>query len=997
MHLFGLLRGVSRWQMFQTLSQWLLLGFALLLAAALLAVLVDAVLALPTGLRVIVDGILVIGLLAGGAALVREILRSRFDPRRAARQVECRLNVPHSLLINAVEFAAAPAADDSPMLRDRVVRMAEERARDLSSTDVLPLTPVWRALGWAAAAIGIMSAVWLAAPQMFAMVLPRYLDPAGDHPPFTLTTFEISISPEPVYHGRPATITATLGGPETIERADIVFAAESDAAGEVRPEQRSPMFRTEERTFTLQIEQAERSRRFYIDTPAGRSAMQSLNVLEVPFFESVTVRYEYPDYTGWPPREQPLDARGLRALAGTMAVVTARSNLPLAAGQLRVDSLTEKASRKAAASPGAASIAPSGTVTLTPLTGDPRTVQGGLPLRESGTFTLSLRATGGGESLEPLTGPISVTADKTPRVAIVEPQPHVIVVENWTVPVVIEAADDVGIAGLRLSRSVNGWGPATVDLMFESQRSGAVRATAEFDLAALGARAGDVIEYYATAADNHPDPTQFADSPTHVIQVISEEDYIQFARQQYQIDDLAAEFDAIREQLDALQQQREAALKQLDAIQEQLQQNPTDPAWQAPVQRAEEQVRKLAEQSDSLTQRLKERAAQTQLYEVEQPYTEGLRQLAEQMRQQSQAASEAAEALERLQQEGATPQRQQELAEAVEKLRGQQAGLDAAARQQQQATQRDLELYQQADRLLSQSERLKSIIQQQRELATRLGEFQNQSSLTPPEQQRADQLARQQEGLEQELQEVARELEAAADAAQERLPRMSDSARQIAETIRGQQIPEDQQQAAAQARQGAGRTAHERAASAAQKLEALAGQCSNRQGAAGEMAGELDGPLSLSQDSLQRSLEQMSQGRSLPGLPRPGQGQGQANSSGTSGSSGQSGQPQGGDGQNARWRPGQTFPGSQSRTPILGPRTLVEQQRPQPGGRLGGNERGSFVPGAVTGDPGAAETLTPESREFSGGSAGSLRGVPVPYRRDAEAYFQRLAEDEAAR
>jgi hypothetical protein len=1001
-HLYGLLRGVNRWQMFQIGTRITLLLAAIVLAAALGAILLDAVLALPAGLRLTIDVAVVLALLVGGGALIRELLRQRFDPRRAARQVECRLNVPNSLLINAVEFANSPAANDSPALRDRVVRMAEERARDLSAADVLPLRPVWRALGLAAAAAGLLGLAWLTAPRMFAMVLPRYLDPSGDHPPFTLTTFDVAITPEPVYHGRPATITALLGGPEQVERADVAFLAEP-AQGELAalPEQRTPMFRTDEQKFVLELEAADQSRRFYIDTPSGRSPTLRFDVVEVPFFEGVTVRYEYPAYTGWPPQEQSLDARGMRALAGTEAIITARSNLPLASGRLSVSMAGQRGQVEnlphgsAAAAPGAFS-----DYGLTPLAGDPRAVQGRIRLDQSGHYSLSLSATSGGESLEPLAGPITVVADKPPRVAIVEPQPHVIVVENWDVPVIIEAADDVGVAGLRLSRSVNGWGPATIDLAFEPSRAGAVRAEAGFDLAALGARAGDVIEYYATAADNHANPAQFTDSATHVIQVISEKDYVQFARQQYQMDDLAAEFEAIQEQLDALQQQREAALKQLEEVQKQLEQNPGDPELQQQLKDAEEQLQKLAQQSEALAKKLEERAKQMQLYEVEQPYTEGLKQLAEQMRQQSQAAQATAEALQQLQKNGATPENQKQLADAADKLRQQQAGLDDESRQQREATQQDLELYQMADRMLSQSERLKSIIQQQRELATRLGEFQNQSSLSPQEQQRADQLAKQQEGLEQELQEVAKELEAAAEAAEERLPKMSESARKIAEAIREQQIPEDQQQAASQARQGSGRAAHERADSAAHKLEALAGQCPNCQGAAGEMAGELDGPLSLSMDSLQRSLEQMSQGRSLPGLPRPGSGKGngQSRGEGGSGMAGQSGQPQGGEGSNSRWRPGQTFPGSQSRTPILGPRMMVEeQQRPQPGGRLGGNERGTFVSGSSGGERGDAESLTPEAREFGATSAGSLRGVPVPYRKDAEAYFRRLAEDEAAK
>lgn len=984
MHLFGLLRGVGRVQLFQAGTIGVAIALAALVIFALLAIFADALFALPTALRIGLSGVALLGTAWATGWLGYRWFQLRFDPRLVARQVECRLNLSDNLLINAVEFAAASPAGDSPVLRDRVVRLAEERARELSALEVLPFRPVWRALGGMLLASLVALGCWLAAPRLFATVVPRFIDPRGDHPPFTLVTFDIAIAPEPVYHGRPATITATFGGPEQVKTADVVFLDDANAVTAREP-LRAPMFRQEEQTFVLELERAEQSRRFYIDTPKGRSATQDLVVTEVPFIEEVTVRYEYPAYTGWTALDQPLDARGLRGLVGTTAVITASSNLPLSSGRFEMTTQAAGAAQE--------------TFALSPLPNEPQRVQGRIPLKTSGRFSLTLKATSGGESFEPFTGTVAVTPDRAPRVAIVQPQPHVIVVEDWQVPVVIEAVDDVGIAGLRFSRSVNGWGPSTVALPFESHRSGAVRATTEFDLAALGARAGDLITYYATAADNHPDPTQFADSETCVIQVISEEEYVQFARQQYQVDELAAEFAAIQERLDELQHQREAALAALAEAERQLAENPDNPELQQKLEAAQKELEQLSEQAESLAKKLAERAEQMQLYDLEQPYTDGLKTLAKQLQQQSDAAQAVAEALERLRKEGSTPANRESLQQAADALRSQQQGLDQEAQDQREATQEDLELVQMADRMLAQSERLNSIVQQQRELATRLGEFQNQPSISPQEQQRADQLARQQELLEQELQDVAQELEAGADAAQDPLPKMSASAREIIEAIRSEQIPEDQQQAAAQARQGAVRDAHQRADSAAVKLEALAQKCSSCQSAAGEMAGQLDGPLSLSLESLQQSLEQMAQGRGLPGLPRQDSGDGQGQQSGSSGSgqSGESGQSTGGTGQNQRWRPGQTFPGSQSRTPILGPRTLVEQEPSQPGGQLGGNHRGTFAPG-LSGDPlGEAEVLTPEARAHRATSAGNLRGVPVPYRKDAEAYFRRLAEDEAAK
>ena len=42
-----------------------------------------------------------------------------------------------------------------------------------------------------------------------------------------------------------------------------------------------------------------------------------LEVLELPYFENVRFTYRYPEYTGWPSRETPLEKKGLKAIVGT--------------------------------------------------------------------------------------------------------------------------------------------------------------------------------------------------------------------------------------------------------------------------------------------------------------------------------------------------------------------------------------------------------------------------------------------------------------------------------------------------------------------------------------------------------------------------------------------------------------------------------------------------------------------------------------------------------
>ena len=986
---FGLLESTSQLKMFLQTSAAACLGFAAVLGLSLVVVYTDAVLALPAAGLMVVDLLLAAALIVAGAFAIRQIVRNRFDARRTARLLEDRLEVQNSVFINAVEFASAPPRGDSPLLRERAIRMAEERAAPLSSFDVLSFRPLYRALGIAAGAGAAALVLWFMTPRVFGMVVPRLLDPTGDHPPYTLVEFDVEITPEPVYHGKAATISATLGGPEQVEQAAIVF-----MDGERR--ESVPMYHAGERQFALHLDRAETTRQFYIDTPRGRSETMTLTVVEVPFFEEIRIAYEYPAYTGWSGHEHRLDGRGLRALAGTQLTMTVRSNLPLQGGRLV---LTPKA-EEGQPSPGATV-----TVTLAPSPDDPKVVTGTFPIEFSGRFELTIAARSGAESLDHPDGPVTAIVDRFPTVSIVAPGPYVAVVENWKVPVVIEALDDVGVARLRLYRSVNGWGPNSVDLEFERPQPYSARAQCEFDLPTLGAHAGDIITYYVSAYDNHPGGTQFRDTETHVIQVISEEEYQQFARQQYQMDELMEELQAFREDLDRLEQQRNDLLEQLEELRKQMEESsqPTE-EMQQKMQELQEQLHKYSESAERLSKELQERAEQLQLYEMEEPYLEMLRKMSEQLQQQSDNSQQAAEALEKLQQQPLGQQNQSDFQQAEQQFREQNEPFSPEQKVQLDAAAEDMELYKMADSLLASADRMRSIIQRQRQLADRMAEFHDQQNLTPQDQARADRLAKDQELLEQDLQETVKQMLESAEKAEERLPQMCESARQLCDKIGELGISEDQRNAAQQARTGKGSESHESAESAAQKLESLQSECSNCEGAAGEMCNGLDGPLSLPKDRLQRALNQLAQGRGIPGLSRgqgqgqgegqPGQGQGRGQQGeGGFGASGEAGMDGTGQANMPYWRPGQTFPGSQAPINILGPHTLEQMmERQQRDGRMQGDGRGQWVPLGGVDDPLAAERLDAGTRESTHSAAGNLRGVPVPYREAAEAYFRRMAE-----
>jgi hypothetical protein len=143
----------------------------------------------------------------------------------------------------------------------------------------------------------------------------------------------------------------------------------------------------------------------------------------------------------------------------------------------------------------------------------------------------------------------------------------------------------------------------------------------------------------------------------------------------------------------------------------------------------------------------------------------------------------------------------------------------------------------------------------------------------------------------------------------------------------------------------------------------------------GQGPGGLDGGLRLSRDQLRNSLEQLSQGRGIPGMGEKGQ-------NGLQGQAGQAGQQHG--------QAGEGQSGSEARSVVMGP----HMQQTGQADRLAGQAAGDDGPGGVGGgnDARGAESLDPGAGDGRTTTAGNLRGVPVGYREQAEAYFRRLAE-----
>jgi hypothetical protein len=950
-----------------------LAGWCLVIAvgAVLVALLSDAFFAWPAGVRIALNAVAIAGLLVIAALIGWRLFGRRYHAKEMARLAEERLRRRDSVLINAVEFRSG-LETGSETLRASIVRSADSLAMELPASAVTPPSPALRATLAGLAAVVVFGVALLMAPRLFAAVIPRFLDPLGDHPPFTLLKFTPTVKPEPLHRGKPAMVTVEITGPERVEEAALILRP----AGDLKATwDRMPMFRQSESTFSAQLARVDVDTEFHFDTPRGRSEWFDMKVSQTPLIEEAKATLTFPAYTGWKSRDQRLDDRGIRGLRGTTCLITVRSNLILAGGELRV--FAAEQTDKAAAFPMVRSL------------DDPQVVTVEFAIQRNGRFELAVRSESGNES-DVLSGPIVALPDRPPQVAITSPAETLIAVEGWKVPVEIQASDDIGVERIRLFRGVNGWSPSSVTLPQETDQAGAALAKSEFDLEALGAKAGDVISYYASADDRASGRPQSTDSPTHTIQVISEAEYKDFARQQYQLDELTEEFNSVLKEIERLNEERQKAVEELERLLKK--QEAGEPLTEADRERMEQlkkQIENFARDAAELAKTLEERAEEMQLYDVEQQYTEELKKLAKELREQSENAEHLSKLLEQ-QKESASPQMSKELQEAAEQFMKENGPFDQATQERMEELAEDLQTLQKADALNEQVERLQAVTSQQRELANRLAELAGKTSLTPDEQARADRFAKEQELLAQELQSIQKELREAATAAEEKLPQMAESARKLAETLEQLAIPQEQMSAAQQAREQQGDAAHQHAESAARKLESLAKAAGNVQNSPGLQQG-LDGPLRMGQQQLRNMMDQMRRGRRPPGLGQRSKGRGQSSGDGDGRGSSAGGQASGGN--QGKLKPGQSSRRGDSNAQMMGPRTQEAVESSDKSATTQADGKGRFVLPGVAGDGPSAETLSPTSRKSQGLSGSNLRGVPVGYRDAAEAYFRRLSEE----
>ncbi|MBB6429559.1 hypothetical protein [Algisphaera agarilytica] len=1008
-------RAAGRWRGAQR-RRLVLWAVALMITAGLAALLFDASLGLPAWGLIALD----LGLIGLAVALLFTGLRSarasQMNLRRTAVAMERRGGVGSSQLINALDLMDAEALDPatSEPLRELAVTQGDSAAQSLTPGALVDRQALGRAWGVAAIAVVVGVVAWLTMPRVFDAVVPRLLSPTAGLPAYTTLQFEVAVvsgGDDGVIHvGKPGVIEVTLsrawGGRALPEEADVVI-VDHDGQSQALPMHRS--YRDGESPvsaiaseaanasvppapptrFSLRFERIDEPFEFYIDTPDGRSQTYTLPLDTTPLFESLHVTVTPPDYTGWGATtlrlhvdEAGSDENHVKALPGSAVMLAVSSNVPLAEAHLELGS--------------------SARPQVFPVR-DPATSAETLFIVDH-TTTAQLQLVGvDGKASAYLPVGIEALEDAPPTVSIHSPEPIAFAVEGYPVPVRVMAKDDVGVASLKLHLSVEDGSVDAVELSGKAETRSAtppyekrIGTTHELDLAALGAKPGDTVRYFASARDALPfalggppnDLGQRTETLVQEIQVISQEEWQEMARLQYGLDQLRAEAQAFMDQMDQLEQARAEIVEQLAELKDKLESGaPMSETEQQQMQELQQQLEDYAEDARALAQEMRERAEQPSVYEFEEPFKEQLKELAEQLEQQAEMADAMQEAVEPLAEAGesrgengspsplggVTPTQVEEFLEQAQQMMQEEGPFDEETQAQIEELEEDLLRLELAEEMLFHAERIREVIVQQRELEKKLGELRHfeRDALTPEQVERLMAYGELEFELREELEDAALMLRESAELAGPMLPNMSGTSVLLVEKLDELEVYPDMERAGERAEASDAPMAHAAAQIAADKLESLLSDAGSMPGQAQQDFG-YDPPMSLPKANRNRGLEQMSSAQSRAAQMRMQQGRGVGGSSG--------GMAQG------------------ANASIIGPRPPMDGSPAN--ARSGRDATGEMDPTRASGgylpEAGEAETLNPESTSSRGRAAIALPGVPARYQDDAAAYFQRLA-DEAAR
>ena len=820
------LRAARRRLTAASVSRVALVALAAVGAAALVALGLEAALWLGVGLRTALWWGLA-GLAAVGAvALVPPLLRGAgllpgLDERSLAERAEREHPGVGDRLRALLDLADDHAGDAPDALRSAALDRLAQDVDGVPFERLRVWAPARRALAWALVPLALLTGLFLGAPGTFSGAAARLMAPGvvfSRPAPFTL-----SVEPGDAVVGKGGSldVAALAAGRELPLQATIEYGRAAETATETARMTADEAER-DRSSFAFTLEPVAADLRYRVLAGGVVSPWYTVSAEARPLVRGVRVTVSEPGYSGRGRRTLPEGVGDVTALGGaTVRVQVETGGTPAASGWLDVRWADGKRQRVPLRLGSAGGI-------------------GQFRLRGPGTYAVRLKARSGALNANPARYALGVLGDGPPQITLVEGADG----ELSAAPrrLTFRITDDFGFSSAALV-----WRYAESSARGRSgfRRVGLGARTRPLDqevraLWRLGARPGDVVEFYGEVRDNDAvRGAKGARTPLFTLRFPSLGD---------RLDQLDVRRDSVADELGDLRDDAEDTGERLRDLREELRRRPEpdqeDRRQLEQIRREQDQMRDRAGGLEEQMQELSERMRESGMLD---PQTQrSLDQMQEVMRQLD--SPELRQALERLQ-------------DAMEKLdlRDMLQSADEAAREEErfrdrlERAQELLERLETAVELEEAARRAEDLAERQEELARETAEMRGQEPEdgdrrpnTPAERERQ---AREQEALQPDAEALQEQLDALEERLDDTSGGPSDEMQEMLDEMEASPPSEQMEQSAEQLRQNEMQDAQQSQQQTGEQLRQMAQQMRSE---SQQMQGQ---QRQVDQAALRRALE----------------------------------------------------------------------------------------------------------------------------------------------
>lgn len=788
----------------------------------------------------------------------------------------------------------------------------------------------------------------------FFTEVARFINPFGDHPPYSATKITVDPGNVVVEYGNNLIVNATVkgkipkrltlvtrGADGIVNNAIQLFDSSFEEGLDTKPK---------EGKFYQTIENVRTEMEYFIRFEGSRSKYFTIDIAKIPRIENVMANYKYPDYTRIEGKSRVLvpGQSVLKGYKNTQVTLVVESNRPLKGGTVTLGD------QEYAAQPV-----------------KENSVQATIPLKAAGEFSIAVKDIEGNISTEKFSGKIEILKDNEPSITIVSPGMNSFAIPTAEIPVVIEAQDDLGVGKIRLFRRHNKSTDSPKTVYEELETDDYVQISELFDLGDLGVRPGDTIDYYATVSDTLPESPQSAASASFTLMVISEEEYAKYMQSQMDAKDLRQKYDRIFDEMDKLLQEQELLdqqRKELEDVQKEMA-SKEDADFQELQNKLADLARRqeeLGKKTDEIAKKLKKESENPAVFDIEKDYKKSLAKFSEQLEKAREHMKDASKNLQQSSQNPGTCSKQ------LSKAGGeQQKAMEALGKETQEAKEqiakanREIEMMMD---LMTDSQMFNQLYLAQQHLSRQAWSYNQVSNPDFDQQLRMKELADDQLLIKQALDELKEKFREHGEKVKEEYPKVAEDAEKIADQIEQRQICDLMQAGYEFLDQGSGMKGYPKVEEAHQQMKEMIKFCKS---AGGNACKNCEFRLQL-QMSLNpgNTMQQMGQGM------KPGMGEG-------TGMMGALGRGAAGTG------------GGQSNFAMFGNETFGENMK-QKSKLVGTKREKSEAEPNDDPDPlaGNVEELLEEEKITPGFEAAGDSRMMKEYGPVIEAYFKRMAEDE---